>query len=179
MIDSASTSPQTPWYRESWPWYLMLGPTVVVIACIYTAWLAITTSDGLVTNDYYKEGLAIEQTLARSHLADTLGLELHVQFSSDGVRAKLLADPISATTQFELPKSLRMSLSHPTRAGLDQQISMDLRDGIYLGKIRLPASGHWLILFEDDVQTWRILGNVQLPALGEVVVGGRTEPAKY
>jgi hypothetical protein len=30
-----------PWYREPWPWILAAGPFIVVIAGIYTAWLAI------------------------------------------------------------------------------------------------------------------------------------------
>ena len=29
-----------PWYREPWPWILMAGPAAVVIAGLFTAWLA-------------------------------------------------------------------------------------------------------------------------------------------
>ena len=55
----------TPWYREPWPWLLMAGPVTVIIAGGFTAWLAVTSSDGLVADDYYKQGLAINQTLER------------------------------------------------------------------------------------------------------------------
>ena len=37
-----------PWYREPWPWLLMLGPLIVIIAGVITAYLAVVTSDGLV-----------------------------------------------------------------------------------------------------------------------------------
>jgi len=61
-----------PWYREPWPWLLMAGPFIVIVAGIVTAWLAVSTSDGLVTDDYYKEGLAVAETLARSQRAEAL-----------------------------------------------------------------------------------------------------------
>jgi len=44
-----------PWYKEPWPWLLMLGPFVVVIAGLATAWLAGKSYDGFVTADYYKK----------------------------------------------------------------------------------------------------------------------------
>ena len=52
-IDPASK----PWYREPWPWILMAGPAIVVVAGIATAWLAVRSNDGLVGDDYYKKGL--------------------------------------------------------------------------------------------------------------------------
>ena len=51
------------WYREPWPWLLMMGPAIVIVAGFYTLWLAIQSNDGLVADDYYKRGLAINQTL--------------------------------------------------------------------------------------------------------------------
>ena len=66
----------TPWYRQRWPWLLMLGPAIVVVAGIVTAVIAIETDDGLVTDDYYKRGLAINQTLERAaRMIETGGAE--------------------------------------------------------------------------------------------------------
>lgn len=159
-----------PWYKEPWPWYLMAGPFIVVVASTITAWFAVTTSDGLVTDDYYKKGLVIDQTLARSRLAESMGLELKARFTSDGVVVALQATTDGAA--FTPPKSLTLTLSHPTRAGLDQQVSLQGNGSTYSSNLRLPASGHWLVLLEDDAQTWRVMGNVVLPAQGDVVIGG-------
>lgn len=159
-----------PWYREPWPWYLMAGPFIVVIASFVTAWLAVTTSDGLVTDDYYKKGLIIDQTLARSRLADSLGLELKTRFTSEGVEIALRTKADAAG--FTPPKSLTLVLSHPTRAGLDQQAVLSGDGAVFAGQLRLPASGHWIVLVEDDAQTWRVMANIVLPAQGDVVIGG-------
>ena len=61
-----------PWYKEPWPWFLMAGPAIVIVAGFATAWLAIISNDGLVTDDYYKQGLAINQRLQRDHHASDL-----------------------------------------------------------------------------------------------------------
>ena len=37
-----------PWYREPWPWLLMAGPAIVVVAGVTTAVIAFRGADGLV-----------------------------------------------------------------------------------------------------------------------------------
>jgi hypothetical protein len=39
----------------------------------------------------------------------------------------------------------------------------------------LPAAGHWLVLLEDERKTWRLMGNVILPANGETLIGGSSQ----
>ena len=48
MNDKDTT--ERPWYCHRWPWFLMAGPFVVVIAGIVTTYLAIRSNDGLVAD---------------------------------------------------------------------------------------------------------------------------------
>lgn len=156
-----------PWYREPWPWILAAGPFIVVIAAIYSAWLAVITNDGLVTEDYYKKGLAANQTIVRSELASKMGLVAAVRIVGDTLSVRLQA----SDKGFATPPTLMLTISHPTRAGLDQSRLL-ARDGdLYSGEVRLPAAGHWLVLLEDERKTWRLMGNVILPANGETLIG--------
>ena len=68
----------TPWYKERWTWLLMLMPATAIVAGSITLWLAIKSFDGLVADDYYKQGLAINQTLAKANVAQDMGLVAHV-----------------------------------------------------------------------------------------------------
>ncbi|WP_298053252.1 FixH family protein [uncultured Paenalcaligenes sp.] len=34
-----------PWYKEPWPWILMSGPAIVVVACLFTIYLAFSNFD--------------------------------------------------------------------------------------------------------------------------------------
>ncbi|MBV5267272.1 MAG: FixH family protein, partial [Burkholderiaceae bacterium] len=61
-----------PWYREPWPWILMSGPFIVVVAGFITAYLAVISNDGLVSDDYYKQGLTVNQRTERDQRAITL-----------------------------------------------------------------------------------------------------------
>lgn len=176
--NSTQTTDKRPWYREPWPWILAAGPAIVVVAGIYTAWLAIKSNDGLVTEDYYKKGLAANQTIARSELATKYGLVAGLRVTAEQMSVSLRA----ADTVFSSPEKIVITISHPTRAGLDQSKTFPRRDAIYSGDVRLPAAGHWLVLIEDEAKTWRLLGNVVLPADGETLIGGnqtgaRPEPA--
>lgn len=164
-----------PWYRERWPWLLMLGPFVVVVAGIYTAWLAVSSSDGLVTSDYYRKGLTVGQTIARSERAKALGLVARVRVTSDTLSLRLEA----ASKDFVAPERLVVMVSHPTRAGLDQTQVLTRAGDIHAARFNLPASGHWLVSIEDQASTWRLLGNVVLPAAGEVSIGGAAEDSRH
>lgn len=157
-----------PWYREPWPWILMSGPFIVVVAGFVTAWIAVKTNDGLVTEDYYKKGLAANLTIAQSERAVTLGIEAAVKLTAEQVTIRMVA----IDTNFSFPERISVTFSHPTRAGLDQQVTLEKQDGAYSGKFRLPLSGHWLVLVEDEAHSWRILGNVAFPAAGEIRLGG-------
>jgi hypothetical protein len=78
-----------PWYREPWPWILAAGPFIVVIAAFYTAWLAVKSNDGLVTEDYYRKGLSANQTIARSEQATKMGLVAGVRITGDTLSVRL------------------------------------------------------------------------------------------
>lgn len=168
-----STTTKQPWYREPWPWLLLSGPAIVIVAGLYTAWLAVTSSDGLVTEDYYKKGLAAGETLARSRKAEELGVGAALRLAQDEIRLRLSMKAAGSP----LPSALRVTISHPTRAGLDQQAELKPAGDAYIGTLHLPAAGHWLVLVEDADRTWRIMGSVMLPAAKETVIGEAPQPS--
>ena len=157
-----------PWYKEPWPWILMSGPAAVVVASFVSAWIALSTADGLVEDNYYKKGLAVGETIAASEKARTMGVMASVRLTSKKIELQLKANDAS----FTQPQAVLLTLSHPTRAGLDQTVRLSLLDGRYQGEFHLPSSGHWLVMLEDGDKTWRLLGNVVLPSAGETVIGG-------
>ncbi len=148
---------EAPWYKQRWPWFLIAGPAAVVVAGVVTLWLAVDSNDGLVTDDYYKQGMAINQLLQRDHRAASLGLRADVMRSDLNVRLML-----SANGQTELPKVIVLRLAHPTRAGQDQAVEMIYgREGFYDGKLTADLAGRWLVSIEDPAGEWRLQGEWQ------------------
>src|SRR5512143_2669949 len=78
-----------PWYREPWPWILMAGPVATIIAGAATAWLAVASDDGLVADDYYRRGLAINQELRRERAAVARGLVARIEAGRGELRLRL------------------------------------------------------------------------------------------
>lgn len=156
-----------PWYRQPWPWFLMALPATAVIAGIVTLWLAVSTSDGLVVDDYYKQGLAIQQTMARSQRAADLGLRAQLRIQADAFAVHLTGASVA-----DMPDRVRITFAHPTRSGMDQSMVLEGSQGRFIGSHRNLISGRWDIQIEDELRTWRLNGAVNLPTETEV----RIEP---
>ena len=138
-----------PWYRDRWPWLLIAGPAIVVVAGFATAWLAWSTDDGVVADDYYKRGLVINKQLERSGRGEALGLGAVLDVGSDGAVALSLSG--GAAT----PATLRLRLTNATRAGMDRTATLGRgADGTYTGHIDPPPPGRWLVSVETDA--WRL-----------------------
>lgn len=50
-------------FKEKWVWLLALPPAAAVIGGFAILYLAISTNDGLVAEDYYRKGVTINETL--------------------------------------------------------------------------------------------------------------------
>ncbi len=144
-----------PWYREPWPWILMAGPGIVIIGAVITIWLAVVSNDGLVTDDYYKQGMTVNQKLQRDHHAASLGLSADLMRSGNGIR--LL---INSSAGGDLPELLNIRLAHPTQSGFDQVVKMKLvGQGFYEGNLLADINGRWHVSIEDPAGKWRLQGD--------------------
>jgi hypothetical protein len=118
-----------------------------------------------VVDDYYKEGLAIRKTMDRSLKAGELGLVAYV--SLDAERLRLHFDEASAKTK---PPFLIVTLSHPTRGGMDQVVHLVRDEGRYVAPIAPLTPGRWLVQIEDESREWRLNGTVHVPTESEVKI---------
>jgi hypothetical protein len=157
-MNTLSAPTSKPWYREPWPWFLISLPATAVIAGVATVWIAATSADGLVVGDYYKAGLAINQTLARDDAAHALALTATLQHD-DGVLALTLAGRLQA-----YPDRLNLTLVHPTRQGQDQMLAFSHAGGGHY-RTSLPAmpAGKWHARLADAAATWRLSGVLHTP----------------
>ena len=142
-----------PWYKQRWPWLLIAGPATVVVAGVITVWLAVVSNDGLVSDDYYKQGLAVNQQLQRDQQAQALGLQADLMRADQNLRLYFL----NGTDSAGLPQQLTLRIAHPTRAGQDQIVAMKQESqGLYMGKLDVDIRGRWLVSLEDPAGKWRL-----------------------
>ncbi len=137
-----------PWYRHRWPWIIMSGPAAVLVAGAITTWIAFASADGLVAEDYYKQGLAINKVIAREEAARKLGVSAEVLREKDFLRVKLRG---------ESPPALFVHLAHGTRAGYDQRLRLGRTpEGFYEAALPALPAGRWRMAIEDPQGRWRI-----------------------
>ena len=150
-----------PWYKQFWPWFLITFPAIAVIAGIITIILAVKSDDGLVKDDYYKAGLAINQTLESKQNARDLNLDANVSWDNS---TQTISLKLSGKIQ-KLPARLSLQLAHATRANHDQTITLFLSpDKIsYSGRMAIVKKGNWILILEPEDKSWRINGRVRLP----------------
>ena len=128
----------------------MAGPAAVIVAGAVTLWLALSSADSLVADDYYQRGLAINQELKRDRVAAERGIAAVVA-ARGGVLRVVLEGGVA-------PAALFAHLVHATRAGHDQRLRLPrVAPGIYEAALPELPAGHWRVVIEDPRGEWRIV----------------------
>jgi len=132
----------------------MLAPLAAVVMGVVMVVLATRSNDGLVADDYYKQGLAINRTLDRERNAAALHVSGVLEFNADRTRVRLLL-----RQDADMPAALLLTLVHPTRAGSDQRVTLiRAASNEFTGELSTPIPGRWLVTLEDDSESWRVSG---------------------
>jgi hypothetical protein len=177
--DPMHTAPAPrPWYREPWPWIIMSGPAIVVVAGIATAVLAVRGYDGPVASDYYKQGLTINEELSRVQRARDLELTAALQLAgiNDGEAVEVIL-----TSREPLPPeaALRVRLIHPGRREADRLAVLarvdaepDGRGARYRGTWQAPApvaAGANPVAWKVVIETpeWRVDDGLSTAGAGQ------------
>jgi hypothetical protein len=127
----------------------MSGPAAVIVAGAATIWLAVASTDGLVADDYYKRGLAINQVLAREENARRLGVQARIESAHGRLRVRLAG---------AAPEVLFAHLAHATRAGHDVRLRLaPSAPGVYEAELPPLPAGRWRITLEDPRREWRVV----------------------
>jgi len=152
------------WYREPWPWLLMSGPAVVIAAGCVTMVFAFSARDGLVAEDYYKQGIAINRTLEREARAKSLALRGTLMLVPGALRLALQSPQ-------PLPAQVRIIANSATRAGIDRVLTLRRDDeGIYVAPMAPLPEGRWRFIVETE--TWRMVSPVGDGDMGRVELSG-------
>lgn len=144
-----------PWYMYPWPWLLMLGPFIVIVAGIHTTWLAFSHPDALVVDDYYKQGKAINQNLERDRTAAGMKLDLAVRY--DAAAGKLIGT-IHSHGKPQTEK-LNIQLVHSTLPEKDIKLQAQPdQDGNFSADLPMLDMARWQVLVEGEGHEWRLNG---------------------
>ena len=154
------TEDLTPWYKQFWPWFLIALPASVVVASLNLVYVAFKHADSVVSDNYYKEGKAINQVVVDLNRAQTLDLNAKL-FLSDGVLNITLTG-----NQPVQPKSIQVSFLHPADSKMDHHVfASHLGNQRYLVELGEIPAGRWYIDVKpsEGEDNWRLKGELIAP----------------
>jgi len=160
-----------PWWGE-WGLLLVVAlPVSAVVACAITLGLALRFPDAVVADDYYRQGLAINRSIARDQRAAELGLAAQVQVEQDPERLSIRlsqggASASAGRVQVAVdavpsadgsPATLQVHLANAVHVDRDQRrVLARGADGAW----SVPVSGvlgqRWDVVIEGA--NWRLAG---------------------
>jgi hypothetical protein len=152
-------APARPWYREPFVWLLIAIPLTAVIVGFVGLALAIRSDDGMVEDDYYRQGKEINRVLARDRAAADKGLEGRVELHDPQRQIQIR---LTARAEATIPDSVELKFLHATRAGIDRTLILPRQpDGLYRAPLPDLAPGHWNA--QLAAQDWRLVGSLYVP----------------
>lgn len=149
------TTQNPHWSKNPIVWMILFFPTLAIVAGFYTLLLAIQSDDGLVSSDYYKQGLGVNKTITAdiNALKKNISGLISINAGNGEIQARF-----SNAIKASLNNTVSFKLVHRTMPGFDQEIILNQVDDtmLYTGKVKpLSASGgrwRWEIKQDD----WRV-----------------------
>ncbi|XOV77990.1 MAG: FixH family protein [Aestuariibacter sp.] len=149
---------QQKWYKQFWPWFLIVIPLSSMIVGTLVVYLATTGQDSLVSDDYYKEGKAINLDITKVKKARQLGLVGLMRISEDNLslefESRLPPDSAAIKAQF----------FHTTLATEDFSVMLtkDAKNR-FSGTLPTNLNGKWRVTISAFDDSWKIQKRVGLP----------------
>ncbi len=142
------------WYKEPYVLMIIAFPLSSVIVCSILLTLAINTKDTLVRDNYYKDGLAMNQEFMWDHKARNMDIRVDFTIKDNLASLNIL------NSRLDMPTTLHLKFSHPTLQTKDRDSLLQLQAGThtYQGFIDTLEDGRYYIQVESNQQSWRIRG---------------------
>lgn len=163
------TAAVRPWYREPWPWLLMVPPFGAVAGGVAMLTLAVGAPDPLVVDDYSRiEELTRAQFAADRRAAELdLGATVTLVAAGEAGQTEVTVE-LENSSGFAPPPVLSVRLRHAAHAGADRHVTLERSASAYSGEVTL-AGGRYTLELSDAERSWRLSGSVAgLPAVLEL-----------
>lgn len=150
-----SNEPFTPWYKEPWMFLVAGVPIIAICWGMVIITLAVTGKDSLVSDSYYRDGMAYTENNTFIDKAKRLQVKADMVYSQDEIH-------ITLTGYFdEQPSFLNIQLIHPTLETKDETVLLQqMPGGSYLGLANNSHLGKRKLWLQSLEQEWMLKDEV-------------------
>ena len=148
-----------PWYKQFWPWFLIILPLTVICWTVITVVIFSNNSVSLVAEDYYKKGKGINIDISKMNVARDLGLNADVSSDNNSVVIHFKKGELA-----HYP-ALTATFTHRTLPDRDfsKLVTADA-SGNYRFTLDYEIIGPWFVELQPHDKHWMIQGKVEFPA---------------
>ncbi|MFL0796770.1 MAG: FixH family protein [Cellvibrionaceae bacterium] len=168
---------QEPWYKQFWPWFLIILPGTVVIAAIGTVIVAFKNQPDLVTDDYYRSGLEINEVLKQDMRAAELALQAEIFMDKEV--GEIVIDLRGNLESF--PSALVLKFLHTQKARRDHWVKLrHIANGRYTGDFGQNRLTRWYLRLTPGIEgdnaltadntEWRLTGQLNTSSDSKVTL---------
>jgi uncharacterized protein len=160
-----ATNDVNQWRTNGWVWMVILIPFTAVLFGILMFTMAGLYPDDLVSDDYYKDGMAINDIILRESRARTLDITVSIE----------LVDSEAVLTTNARDSAIVLTLRHVVDAAKDLQVVLLPKDSTtYAASNRqleqlLRGEGIWYVEIQGADEDWVVKQRINTPMLTMVV----------
>ncbi len=154
-----------PWYKQFWPWFLIILPLTVICWTVITVVIFSNNSVSLVAEDYYKKGKGINIDISKMNVARDLSLNANVSSENNTV--------VIHFNKGELPHYPALTATFTHRTLPDRDFSKLLTadaSGNYRITLDHEIIGPWFVELQPHDNHWMIQGKVEFPAVDTLLM---------
>jgi hypothetical protein len=141
----------TPWYKEPWMFLVVGVPVIAVCWGMVIITLAVTGKDSLVSDSYYRDGMAYTENNTFIDKAKRLQVKASMVYSQDEIHVTITG------YLDEQPGFLVLQLIHPTLETKDESVMLQqTADGSYLGLSENSHLGKRKLWLQSPEQEWML-----------------------
>lgn len=153
-----------PWYKQIWPWLLIAIPLFAILRAVHTVYLMNQQSPDLVVDEYYTEGKAINQNLAKYKEAASRNLQGKILLAGNKA-------VVTFATNAALDDTIVLDFTHATLAANDFQVEAQRSgESMYVAELPATLSGKWNLIVHDSATQWKLRAELTLPITTEIAL---------
>lgn len=158
-------------WKQPWLWITLAPLILSVVLGLTMLNISFHIQDGLVTDEYSKEGLAINERIEKEENAKNI--KAQATLSTDPISGELTL--IFSSTNENKPDTLILEVIHPIIKDQDTKVVLTHQgEGQYLGMIdSAPDSKRYIRLHELHQPTWVLKGEIEFPLQGSTTISAQ------
>lgn len=159
-----NTNNSTAWYKNRWAWFVISFPLLTIVAGVLTYLIAAKSPHTLVKDDYFKQGLAINQSLAKQAFAKKYAIKATINIEQESQLLLLRLNHLDSLPASAISEELLLIFSHPTLSKYDRTISFSqLSENEYVAKLPEIPQAHWYVRLKNKTEQWLIKSRWHYP----------------